>query len=135
MTPATGVDLLAGALHVVGAGGTCFPVSAVLDGQSVKSAPISHLSNGPKLSRQQRKVLALLCEGKSNREIGNALDLTEGTVKVHIGQILKRFNVKSRTQAALAASGFIARDQGGVGVAGQGGTGAAPRNEGAPRDS
>jgi DNA-binding NarL/FixJ family response regulator len=111
VTPATGVDLLAGALHVVGAGGSCFPVSTLLEEHTATDGAALAPSTGPKLTRQQQKVLALLCEGKSNRGIADALELAEGTVKVHVSQILKRFKVSSRTQAALAASGLVDWDQ------------------------
>jgi two-component system, NarL family, nitrate/nitrite response regulator NarL len=48
----------------------------------------------------------MLCElvnGKANKEIGQKLDLSEATVKVHITAIFRNLNVSNRTQAALAA--------------------------------
>lgn len=53
------------------------------------------------LTAAQCRVLDLLIKGRSNREIGETLGLTEGTVKVHVTAILKALNVTSRTQALL----------------------------------
>jgi DNA-binding NarL/FixJ family response regulator len=53
------------------------------------------------LTAAQCRVLDLLIKGKSNREIGESLGLTEGTVKVHVTAILKALKVSSRTQALL----------------------------------
>ncbi len=56
------------------------------------------------LTDAQTRVLELLIEGKSNREIGDLLGLTEGTVKIHVVKIFKALNVSSRAQALLAVS-------------------------------
>jgi NarL family two-component system response regulator LiaR len=58
----------------------------------------------PELTRRQRDVLALISEGKSNKLIGDALTMTESTVKAHVKQIIKRLHVANRTQAALIAT-------------------------------
>ncbi|HOG92871.1 MAG TPA: LuxR C-terminal-related transcriptional regulator, partial [Opitutaceae bacterium] len=47
-------------------------------------------------------VLKLVAKGLSNREISDALHLVEGTVKLHITNILTKLNVSARTQAILA---------------------------------
>lgn len=49
----------------------------------------------------QMRVLELLSQGKTNREIANLLGLTEGTVKVHVSAIFKALNVTNRSQALL----------------------------------
>jgi DNA-binding NarL/FixJ family response regulator len=56
------------------------------------------------LTQRQRGVLALIGQGMSNRDIAGRLDISEGTVKVHVGAILKTLDVNNRTQAALAAT-------------------------------
>jgi len=53
------------------------------------------------LTDRQREVLALLAEGKSNREIGRALFVSEGTVKNHVTQILSTLGVTDRTRLAV----------------------------------
>jgi DNA-binding NarL/FixJ family response regulator len=64
-------------------------------------------SSDPKLAgltERQRSVLALLGEGKSNREIGGALGISEGTAKLHVAAILRALGAANRTEAALLAA-------------------------------
>lgn len=56
------------------------------------------------LTAAQARVLDLLTEGRSNRQIGELLGLTEGTVKIHVSAIMKAMNVSNRSEAALMAS-------------------------------
>ena len=56
------------------------------------------------LTPRQREVLGLVGEGKSNKEIARLLDLSEGTVKLHVTAILKALKVNNRTRAVVAAS-------------------------------
>ncbi len=55
------------------------------------------------LTERERQVLALLAEGATNRQIGNALYMAEKTASVHVSRILSKLGVKSRTQAAAVA--------------------------------
>jgi DNA-binding NarL/FixJ family response regulator len=55
------------------------------------------------LTERERSVLKLLAQGKSNRDIGKALHLTEGTVKGYVSNILGKLKLEDRTQAALLA--------------------------------
>ncbi|WP_028472420.1 response regulator [Nocardioides alkalitolerans] len=56
------------------------------------------------LTPQQVKILALLGQGLTNREIADRLTLSEKTVKNHITHLLARLGVQRRTQAALIAA-------------------------------
>ncbi len=51
------------------------------------------------LSPQERRVLALIAEGKTNKEVGNELGLTEKTVKNYLANIFGKLNVTRRSQA------------------------------------
>jgi DNA-binding NarL/FixJ family response regulator len=55
------------------------------------------------LTPREREVLGLIVKGLSNRRIGEALGISEGTVKWHVNIILERLGVEDRTQAAVAA--------------------------------
>jgi DNA-binding NarL/FixJ family response regulator len=55
------------------------------------------------LSPREREVLSLMVQGKSNKDIGAALRITEATVKCHVSVILERLGVTDRTQAVIAA--------------------------------
>ena len=61
------------------------------------------------LTEQQLRILALLAEGLTNREIGTRLYLAEKTVKNHVTRILAKLGVQRRTQAALLASRVLSR--------------------------
>jgi DNA-binding CsgD family transcriptional regulator len=54
------------------------------------------------LTPRQEQVLKFIKErGSSNKAIAKMLDISESTVKLHVGQIIKKFGVKNRTQLAL----------------------------------
>jgi DNA-binding NarL/FixJ family response regulator len=55
------------------------------------------------LTQRETDILALLAEGKSNRDISRALFLSEKTVKAHLAAIFRKLGVANRTQAAMAA--------------------------------
>lgn len=55
------------------------------------------------LTRRECEVLQLLADGKSNRAIGDALFISEKTVKNHVSNILQKMNVNDRTQAVVVA--------------------------------
>lgn len=56
------------------------------------------------LTHRQVDVLRLLIEGKSNKLIARALDLSESTIKTHVQAIFERLGVKTRAQAVVAAA-------------------------------
>ncbi|MHC0037873.1 response regulator transcription factor [Pseudoneobacillus sp. C159] len=55
------------------------------------------------LTRRECEVLQMLADGKSNRGIGEALFISEKTVKNHVSNILQKMNVNDRTQAVVEA--------------------------------
>ena len=57
-----------------------------------------------KLSKRQMQVLKLVGEGKTNKEIADLLSRSPNTIKLHVSAILRRLELKSRTQAALLSS-------------------------------
>lgn len=52
-------------------------------------------------TKREREILALIAEGKSNKEIAAVLFISEGTVKVHVKSMLKKLAFKSRVEAAI----------------------------------
>lgn len=56
------------------------------------------------LTRQQAKILQLICEGMLNKQIAYDLSIAETTVKAHVTAIMRKLGVQSRTQAVLLAS-------------------------------
>jgi DNA-binding CsgD family transcriptional regulator/tetratricopeptide (TPR) repeat protein len=55
------------------------------------------------LSRREHEVLALISEGRTNREIGERLFISQKTVGVHVGNILSKLGVSGRVEAAAVA--------------------------------
>ena len=62
-----------------------------------------------KLTDREQNVFLQLAAGRSNREIAEDLHLSEGTVKVHVGRILSKLDLRDRVQAVVLAyeSGLI----------------------------
>jgi DNA-binding NarL/FixJ family response regulator len=86
---------------------------------------------GPeKLSERETEVLRLVASGFANKRIARELGITERTVKAHVGSILSKLHLESRTQAALYAgrTGLVAQDQ--VGAAPPTGARGRPHNTG-----
>jgi DNA-binding NarL/FixJ family response regulator len=84
-------------------------VNAVLQGEiwvspdTGSELPGAAGEQGGQLTQQQCRVLALLSQGKQNKEIAYGLDITEATVKAHVSQIFRKLGVQTRTQAAVMA--------------------------------
>jgi DNA-binding NarL/FixJ family response regulator len=71
--------------------------------QKTPAPASSSLAYVEELTEREREILRLVAKGASNREIGEALFITEGTVKNHMSNILAKLGLRDRTQAALYA--------------------------------
>jgi len=80
------------------------PAEAVSASFDSTRAAMESRANIEMLTQRQLGVLALIGQGISNRDIAERLSISEGTVKVHVGAILKTLGVSNRTQAALLAT-------------------------------
>ncbi len=56
------------------------------------------------LTQREEQILKLISSGYSNKLIARELDITEGTVKVHVKHLLKKLNLRSRLEAAVWAA-------------------------------
>jgi DNA-binding NarL/FixJ family response regulator len=92
-------EVLMQALRLVRAGGAYVP-SRALVGLDKPGGPPADVAD---LTPRQRDVLRLLLHGEPNKVIARQLDLTEGTVKVHIAAILRTLQVRNRTEAVVRA--------------------------------
>ena len=92
------LKILIGALERVRTGGTYVPLTLT------EAAPLAERGPWRALTRRQCDVLVLIAEGKANKLIADALNMSESTVKAHVKQIIRRLNVANRTQAALLAT-------------------------------
>ena len=55
----------------------------------------------PRFTRREREVLGLLARGYPNREIGKALGVDEGTIKAHVGRLMRKMGVVNRTALTM----------------------------------
>jgi two-component system NarL family response regulator len=83
------------AIRAVHAGKTRIP--------AVVAQRLAERMRGPELTSREMDVLRLIVGGKSNKEIGGALHISEATVKTHINNLLGKLGVSDRTQAATTA--------------------------------
>jgi DNA-binding NarL/FixJ family response regulator len=103
VSKASPTDMLLGALREVLAGEIWLPPE--YRDQAGKRRRNKTVADRFGLTKSQSRVLELLAEGKTNREIAELLDVTEGTVKIHVSAIFKALNVSNRSQALLVAQG------------------------------
>ncbi|MDH6678668.1 DNA-binding NarL/FixJ family response regulator [Rhodococcus sp. LBL1] len=87
------------AVRAVGAGGTLLPAVARGRGRPRRRAPLPE-----DLTVQERRLLALLGEGLTNRQIAARMFLAEKTVKNYVSRLLAKLGVERRTQAAVLAA-------------------------------
>lgn len=75
----------------------------------IAAARLAERMTAPTLTERELEVLRLMAVGKSNKEIGSSLDVTEGTVKVHVNHILAKLGVAGRVEAIMVAvqRGFV----------------------------
>jgi len=59
------------------------------------------------LTKRERQIMHLVCDGQSNKEIGRQLNLSEGTVKVHLHHIYQKLAIRNRTALAILAAPSI----------------------------
>lgn len=67
------------------------------------AAIVSENLGAEDLTKAERKILEMLAAGKSNKEIGFALEVSENTVKTHVKNIFGKLGVSDRTSAATTA--------------------------------
>ena len=93
-------DLLMEAIHLVRAGGVFVPPQALAD---FRDGVLPKAPDPGGLTSRQLDVLLLLMRGLPNKSIARDLELTEGTVKIHIAAILRGLHARNRTEAVIRA--------------------------------
>jgi DNA-binding NarL/FixJ family response regulator len=98
-------DELFKAIRVVSAGGSLLqPVVASKLLQHISHQSESRDLDLEPLTERERDVLQLLAQGKSNKEIGAALVISERTVKFHVSSIMGKLGASNRTEAVTIAA-------------------------------
>ncbi len=88
-------DELIDAIRAVHAGKSRIP--------SIVAEKLADRMSGPGLTSRELEVLKAIVAGRSNKEIGTELSISEATVKSHINNLLSKLGVGDRTQAATMA--------------------------------
>ena len=101
------------ALSFIKCGGSFVPPSALhkekptvraqSGAEATNQADVGPFKTTSTLSAKQEHVLRLLRQGQSNKVIASQLGLSEATVKVHLGCIMRKLGVANRTQVAIAS--------------------------------
>jgi DNA-binding NarL/FixJ family response regulator len=86
----------------------CIPApSCVMNGDDGAAKNLEDPATNRSLTARQRAVLELLSRGDTNKVIARRLGMTEGTVKVHVRQIMRKFGVTNRTELAVAFANSV----------------------------
>jgi two-component system response regulator DevR len=106
----TGQDLIGAVRQVAGGNSLIDP--------ALTARVLDRVRNGPgtapelaELTDQELKLLGLIAEGLTNRQIGERMFLAEKTVKNYVSSILAKLGLERRTQAAVLASKLLAPDR------------------------
>lgn len=106
------LEELLSAVRTVFGGGTLVKPAVterLMSGLKQMRTEFSSLPQPDPLTERETEILRLMAGGYSNKEIANALNVAEGTIKNHVSNILSKFGVRDRTRAVLKAleSGVI----------------------------
>jgi two-component system nitrate/nitrite response regulator NarL len=79
-------------------------LTRLVQGQSARSSTrTASVGLLAELTPRELEILRHVAEGESNKAIGRALDITDGTVKLHVKSILRKLGLRSRVEAAVLA--------------------------------
>jgi len=103
-----GIHEMQNAIHLILDGSVYIPPALLPYAEASSIVDQPEPDENP-LTRRQIEVLALVARGLSNKLIARELDLTEGTVKLHVSGILRTLETRNRTEAVREASrrGFL----------------------------
>jgi DNA-binding NarL/FixJ family response regulator len=104
-----GTDLL-DAIRTVAAGGSLLdPAVTQRVLERIRTGNAREPEELASLTPQERRILELVAQGMTNRQIGNELFLAEKTVKNYVSSLLAKLGLERRTQAAVLANKLLGR--------------------------
>lgn len=107
----TAPDLLIQCLETVSAGGVWLPGSVIepaLQRSAGRQQAARRLDEA--LTTREREIALLVAEGLANKEISRKLNISEGTVKIHLHNIFQKLEVNNRTALTALTLSFRQRD-------------------------
>jgi DNA-binding NarL/FixJ family response regulator len=98
----TGVslDIAVQAVRLVETGGTFIPAKMLISSQKGRESIVTG-DSASLFTVRQSAVLAALHQGRSNKQIACQLQMSEGSVKVHVREIMRKVNARNRTEVVL----------------------------------
>jgi DNA-binding NarL/FixJ family response regulator len=97
------LDVVVEVLRLVRAGGMFVPASSLIAARrSNDGIAASHQNSDGLFTARQAEVAEALRQGKANKVIANELNMREGTVKVHVRNIMKKLKARNRTEVAAS---------------------------------
>lgn len=103
----TGQDLVAAIHHVASGGSLLDPSVTAKVMERLREGAPGEPDELKSLTAQERRILELVAEGLTNRQIGERLFLAEKTVKNYMSNVLSKLGLERRTQAAVFASRLL----------------------------
>ena len=103
VSKSSGSEVMLDALKLVLAGGIYVPPHLRHRSAKAKKDKRSLNTNSYGLTQRQMEVLHYLCMGMSNKEIAAAINLAEGTVKIHVAAVYQTLKVNNRLEALRVA--------------------------------
>jgi len=106
-------QVLINAIRAILAGGTYMPAEVVAAlRESHSQSREEPAAARDELTLRQRRVLELLSQGMSNKQIARELAISEITVKAHVSSIFRKLGVTNRVQAVIEAGRLLAKHSG-----------------------
>ena len=103
----TGQDLVSAVRHVAAGGSLIDPGVTAKVMERIREGASGEPDELKSLTAQERRILELVAEGMTNRQIGERLFLAEKTVKNYMSNVLAKLGLERRTQAAVLASRLL----------------------------
>lgn len=117
----SGQELVDAVRHVARGGSLLDPLATAKVMERLRVGNPEEPDEFRRLTPQERRILVLVAEGLTNRQIGVRLHLAEKTVKNYMSNVLAKLGFERRTQAAVFASRLLGEQAPGTSVLGEGG--------------
>lgn len=102
-----GNDLVEGIRHVAAGNSMLDPAVTARVLERIRSGQVDQPDELAGLTDQERKILELIAEGLTNRQIGERMFLSEKTIKNYVSSVLAKLGLERRTQAAVLAAKLL----------------------------
>ncbi|HEY8160685.1 MAG: LuxR C-terminal-related transcriptional regulator [Methylocystis sp.] len=103
----TPLEVVARAIKLVLVGGVFVPANVVMDGQTTEPRETLRCDAKFDFTARENDVVKALLKGKSNKVIAYELSMSESSVKVHIRNVMRKLQVRNRTEAVIKIAEMV----------------------------